>query len=296
MLEHRQPSPRKPDRVVLIGAHGFIGAVIERQLHVGGIATLGLKREDIDLVQADACDRLAAKLRSDDAVVMLAAITPDKARDAAAFIGNIAMMQSVCAAIEKKGCAHFVYFSSDAVYPRGVSRVTEETPPSPGDPYGAMHLARELMARNLQKTAVLVLRPTQVYGREDTHGSYGPNKFRRAALGEGKIALSDSGKGTRDHIDVEDVAALTIRCLLHRSVGTLNAATGVSHSFLDVANLIARQFGVEVTTARDEKPITHRHYDITNTIRAFPDIRFTTLEQGLDRVHREVKERGDGRG
>jgi len=31
--------------------------------------------------------------------------------------------------------------------------------------------------------------------------------------------------------------------------------------------------------------VTHRHFDITQTIKAFPDIRFTPLAEGLRRAH-----------
>jgi len=203
------------------------------------------------------------------------------------------MMQSTCAAIEKAGCGHMVYYSSDAVYDSAVSRVSEDTPASPQDPYGAMHHTREIMARSLAKVPLLVLRPTLVYGLDDTHNSYGPNRFRRAAQKDGKITLFGDGEETRDHIHVDDVAALTLRCLLHRSTGTLNAATGTSHSFHEVAEAVSKQFSktVEIVKTPRANPITHRHYDVANTIKAFPDIRFIPLEEGVARVHREMLEK-----
>ena len=186
-----------------------------------------------------------------------------------------------------------VYYSSDAVYDSAVSRVSEDTPASPQDPYGAMHHTREIMARSLAKVPLLVLRPTLVYGLDDTHNSYGPNRFRRAAQKDGKITLFGDGEETRDHIHVDDVAALTLRCLLHRSTGTLNAATGTSHSFREVAEAVSKQFSrtVEIVKTPRANPITHRHYDVANTIKAFPDIRFIPLEEGVARVHREMLEK-----
>ena len=124
MLAHRYPAPQKPARVTLIGARSFVGRAIEQQLHARGVASLPLTSEDLDLTQDAAAERLAAKLRPDDAIVMLAAITPDKGRDIATLMKNLAMMSSVCATVAAVGCAHFVYFSSDAVYPPDASRVT----------------------------------------------------------------------------------------------------------------------------------------------------------------------------
>ena len=291
MITHQNPSRRKPERVALLGARGFIGAAIRRQLDAQRVPVLALTSADLNLAETSATDKLAAALKTTDAVVMLAALTRDK--DIATLMKNLAMMQNTCAAIAKTGCAHMVYFSSDAVYDGAVSRVSEDTPASPQDLYGAMHYTREIMARSLAGVPVLVLRPTLIYGLDDTHNSYGPNRFRRAAQKGGKITLFGGGEETRDHIHVDDVAALTLRCLLHRSTGTLNAATGTSHSFREVAEAVSKQFGktVEIVKTPRANPITHRHYDVANTIKAFPDIRFIPLEDGVARVHREMLEK-----
>ncbi len=293
MIAHQHPTPRKPERVVLLGARGFIGAAIHRRLESQGIPNLALTSADLDLLDDSAAGKLATMLSPGDAAVMLAALTPDKGRDIATMMKNFAMMQSVCTAVGKIGCAHFVYFSSDAVYSAADSRVTEETPASPQDLYGTMHYTREIMARSLAKVPVLVLRPTLIYGLGDTHNSYGPNRFRRAAQKDGKITLFGGGEETRDHIHVDDVAALTVRCLVHRSAGTLNVATGISHSFYEAAKLVTRQFKnvVEIVKTPRANPVTHRHYDVTHTIKAFPDIRFIPLEDGVARVHREMLEK-----
>jgi nucleoside-diphosphate-sugar epimerase len=145
------------------------------------------------------------------------------------------------------------------------------------------------MARSLGQVPVLVLRPTVVYGLDDPHNSYGPNRFRRAATNDGKITLFGGGEETRDHIHVDNLADLTVRCLLNKSTGLLNAATGISTSFYHVAKMVANQFGdgIEIITTPRANPITHRHYDVTNLIKAFPDFRFTDLVDGIALVHRE---------
>lgn len=289
MISHQNQIPIKPSRVILIGARGFIGGAVQRKLDAEAIPTLALGSADIDLLDAAASIHLAEALRPDDAVVMLAALTPDKGRDIATLMKNLMMMQSVCAAIEKSGCAHLIYFSSDAVYDSRTNRATEETPASPPDLYGAMHHTREIMARSLGHVPVLVLRPTVVYGLYDTHNSYGPNRFRRVAENDRRITLFGGGEETRDHIHVEDIAALTVRCLLHKSTGLLNAATGKSTSFRHVAEMVADQFtdGIEIITTPRANPITHRHYDVTNLIKAFPDCRFIDLVDGIAMVHKE---------
>jgi UDP-glucose 4-epimerase len=293
MLSHLQSDFRGGERVVVLGARGFIGAAICKRLAAEKVSTSSLGSTDIDLALPGAAQKLSKLLRSDDAVVMLSALTPDKGRDAATMIKNLSMMQNVCAAVAEARCAHLVYYSSDAVYGTRPSVVTEETPPSPEDLYGAMHLSRELMARNVTGVPVLVLRPTAVYGSDDTHNGYGPNRFRRAAAGEGRINLFGGGEEMRDHVHVDDVAEVTALCLKRHSTGTLNVASGTSRSFSDVAALVRTHFRtpVAVTSLPRSSGITHRHYDITNLIKAFPSFRFIPLAEGLARVHGEMAAR-----
>jgi len=261
-----------------------------RRLKTDSIPTIALGSVDIDLSESTASDRLAEMVGPDKSVVMLSALTPDKGRDISTLMKNLVMMQTVCAALEKSGCAHLIYFSSDAVYDPGLSRVTEQTPASPQDLYGAMHRSREIMACSLEDTPVLIIRPTTVYGTADTHNSYGPNRFRRAAENDGKITLFGGGEETRDHIHVKDVAEITARCLSHKSYGLLNLATGISTSFYEVAEAVGSQFDqdIEVVTTPRANPITHRHYDVTNLIKAFPDFRFIGLEDGISLTHKET--------
>ena len=289
MITHQNTQPQKPARVVLLGARGFIGVAIRHELEAQQVPVLALTSTDLNLAEAPAAEKLAAACNPTDSVVMLAALTPDKGRDIATLMKNLRIMQSVCTALEKTGCAQLIYFSSDAVYNTATSCVTEDTPASPQDLYGAMHYTREIMARSLAKVPVLVLRPTLVYGLADTHNSYGPNRFRRLAQKDGKVTLFGGGEDTRDHIHVEDVARLTVRCLLSKSVGTLNVATGVSKSFHEVAQITAKQFSspVEVITMPRNNPVTQRHYDVTNLVKAFPDFRFIALEDGIARVHQD---------
>jgi len=290
MISHVSTQPRNPARVVVLGARGFIGKALLARLLAQDVPALGLSSSDIDLAAPLAAEKLAASLKSTDAVVMLSALTPDRGRDIATLMKNLAMMQSLCAALAKTGCAHLVYFSSDAVYSFAAGRVTEEAPAAPPDLYGAMHYTRELMANTLGSVPVLILRPTLVYGPGDTHNAYGPNRFRRAAHKDVKIQLFGGGEETRDHIHVDDVTELTVRCLRHGSTGTLNLATGRSVSFREVAQLVARQFAkrVEIVSAPRANPVTHRHYDVVNLIKAFPGYRFISLEEGVVRCHTET--------
>lgn len=292
MLQHQNPEPKNPDRTVIIGGSGFIGTALTARLREQGTEVLSLSSKDLDLSDSASVEKLAGMLKPEDSLVMLSALTPDKGRGIAALMRNLSMAQTVCGALDKSPCSHVVYFSSDAVYPYVEALITNDSPAAPTDLYGAMHRTREIMFQNVVTGPLAVLRPTLVYGHGDPHNSYGPNRLRRIAAKEGKISLFGDGEETRDHIFVDDLASLIALVLRHRSSGILNAATGRSISFFDLAHLVTKQFDnqVEIICTPRANPVTHRTFDPTACLKAFPSFTFTPLEKGIARVHQQMME------
>jgi UDP-glucose 4-epimerase len=156
-----------------------------------------------------------------------------------------------------------------------------------------MHLARErMLCQTLAKgkAPLFLLRASLLFGARDTHNGYGPNRFVRAALKEGRITLFGEGEEKRDHVSIKDLSRLIGLALAHRSQGVLNGATGESVSFRDAAERVAELVGggVKVEGTPRQNPITHRHFDITATRKAFPEFRFTPLKETLAETLREV--------
>ena len=290
MLKHHNSEATPPERVVIIGARGFLGKHTQDHLVSQGIDSLGLTSADVDLLSDQAADRLADSLRPGDAVVVFAALTPDKGKGIDTMMKNLRIAETVCMALQKRPCAHVIYISSDAVYPMDETLVRESSCAAPGDLYGTMHKAREVMFQSTAGESLAILRPTLVYGHDDTHNSYGPNRFRRLAASEGRITLGGAGEETRDHIYVDDVAKLVGLALQYRSSGLLNLATGRSVTFFDLAQLVARQFDrdIEVVCTERKAPITHRAFDVTALLQSFPKFVFTPLEQGLEATHQRA--------
>src|SRR5437868_3726792 len=244
MLEHKNAIPAKPNRVVIIGAGGFVGGAIARQLAAGRVSVLPLTRKELDLLTDDAAAKLKGLLRPGDSVVMVSAIAP--AKNVPVLMQNLKMAEAVGAALSETEIAHVVYISSDAVYADDANPVTERSYLAPSTIHGMMHAARELMLKSATQAPVAMLRPTLIYGAADPHNGYGPNRFRRQAEAGGPIPLFGEGEEQRDHVSVDDVAELARLILFHRSRGALNAATGVATSFNRIAHIIAAQFGNKV--------------------------------------------------
>jgi len=286
MLVHGNVIGIRPARVLLLGSGGFLAPVITQTLESAEIPVRAIGSSEIDLSREDAAQRLASQMRSGDAVVMAAALTPDKGRDIATLMRNLRMGENVCSALNQVQPSHFVYISSDAVYDGRLALVSEDSACETGDLYALAHTVREkMLVHTCQNLGIplAIIRPSAIYGAGDTHNSYGPNRFIRTALKDGRIILFGGGEEQRDHVFVQDVAELIKLCLLHRSTGILNAVSGGALAFREVADRIALLSGRTVTIECKPRatPVTHRHYDITALIRAFPERRTTPLDEGL---------------
>jgi UDP-glucose 4-epimerase len=287
MLDHQSHLPQRSARAVVVGAGGFVGSAIAQQLRSDGVPVLGLTRRDVDLLQEGAAKKLAGLLRADDAVVFVSAIAP--ARNAAALMQNLVMAEQVIAVLAAQLVAHLVYISSDAVYADSANPVTERSCRQPSTTHGMMHAARELVLKTETKAPLAILRPSLLYGARDPHNGYGPNRFRRLAAKGESITLFGEGEEQRDHVFIDDVARLTSLVLAHRSRGELNVATGQSVSFREVAELAVKLSGqsVEIRGTLRQNPVTHRHFDIAECLKAFPQFRYTPLRDGLERAFRD---------
>ena len=284
MLEHLRAEAAKPERVVVLGAAGFVGGAIASRLERDGVPVLRLSRKDVDLLAADAAERLAAVLKPGDAVVAASARAPCK--DSAMLVDNMRMARAMVQAIAAAKVAHVVNISSDAVYADSPGPLTEASCASPGSLHGAMHVAREVIFRTEQAAPLATLRPSLIYGAADPHNGYGPNRFRRLAAKGEDIVLFGNGEERRDHVFIDDLAELAARVLYRRSRGELNIATGAVHSFAEIAErVLALSPGrSKIRTTPRTGPMPHngyRPFDIAACRAAFPDFRYTSLEDGL---------------
>lgn len=294
MLKHNAEYQVNPPRVVIMGAGGFIGEALSKRLSRKNIPHLALTSNKLNLLASDASEQLTELLKPEDTLVIISAIAPCK--DNQMLLKNIGMMFSVCVAIEKSPPKHVIYISSDAVYADKTKPLTEESCAGPSSLHGAMHLTREIMLKHACTMPLAILRPTLIYGVGDTHNGYGPNQFHRLAA-EGKtISLFGEGEEQRDHVHIEDVIEIISLVIVHRSAGVLNIATGIVTSFYEIAKMVASQFDLPImiqTTPR-KGPMPHngyRPFDIAACRKAFPEVNYLPLTEGLKRMGDKKTER-----
>lgn len=284
MLKHLAPEGIRPGRVVVIGAHGFLGGAVVRRLQQDGIRVVSVGRAEVDLLAPDAGGRLSGMLAADDVVVAASAIAPCKNSDM--LVQNIMLARAIVHAIASVPIAHVVNIGSDAIYADSAEPLTESSSAAPESLHGVMHLARELMLRAEVQAPLATIRPTLIFGPGDPHNGYGPNKFRRQAARGEDIVLFGEGEERRDHIFIDDVAELVALAIYHRSTGALNAATGQVRSFRDVAQAVVglTEKPVRVIGTPRNGPMPHnglRPFDVSAVRQAFPSFEFTPFETAL---------------
>jgi len=291
MVKHNTSKKIIPERVVVMGAGGFIGASLVKDLESNKIPFLALTSEKLNLLDSDAAIRLAEILNPEDTLVMVSAIAPCK--DNEMLFQNILMMKVVCEAIEKKQPKHVIYISSDAVYSDSPDPLTENSIAQPESLHGIMHLSREVMLKQVYNGPLAILRPSLIYGAEDTHNGYGPNQFLRLAIEGREINLFGEGEEQRDHVYIKDMIDILHLIILYRSEGIMNIATGVVISFKEIAQMVSEYFNpnIIINTSPRVGPMPHngyRPFDSSLCLKAFSEFCYTPFKDGLAITFKEL--------
>lgn len=288
MLKHNITLEKEPKRVVVMGAGGFVGASLVKKLQENNIPFLALTEKNMNLFDANASDRLANILNSDDTLIVISAIAPCKNNEM--LLQNISMMKAVCGAIEKQQPKHTVYLSSDAVYADSPHPLKETSNAEPDSLHGIMHLTREVMIKQVCNSPLAIVRPSLIYGAEDTHNGYGPNQFLRLAFANEPISLFGEGEERRDHVYIDDVANIIKLIIQYQSKGIINIATGNVISFREIAEKVSMHFNPEtiIKTKTRVGLMPHngyRPFDPSASLKSFPQFKYTTLEDGLKKSY-----------
>ena len=115
MAESLNESARAPDRVVVIGAGGFVGSAIVNAARDRSFPVLPLGRGEVDLLADGSGIALKGLLAPGDAAVFVSALAPCK--DYAMFEANIRMARNALDGLTGASLSQLLYISS-----RGLQR------------------------------------------------------------------------------------------------------------------------------------------------------------------------------
>ena len=279
-------SKTKPKRVVILGTSGIISSNLQKALKKSKINVLLLGRSKLNLKKENAGKVLASKIKNKDVVIFIAAEAPVK--NIKMFINNLKICNAVCYSLGKKNINHLIYISSDAVYADVKVKISEKTLTLPNSLHGLMHLTREIILKNRFNKILCILRPTLIYGPGDSHNGYGPNRFLNFALRNKSISIFGNGEEKRDHIFIQDLIKIIVKCIEMKGLGNINLVSGKIYSFRYLAKLVINlaKSKSKLVKIKRAGPMPHngyRPFNITLLKKYFKEIKISTIRTGIEK-------------
>ncbi len=277
----------KKNKIIILGSNSFIAKSIIKKLKSKKIEIKKISRREINLSKKSECIKLKKYINKNDKVLFIAAKAPVKNIDM--LIYNIRICQNICNFVDKNLIKHITYISSDAVYKDSSKPLNENSLVEPDSLHGLMHMTREKILKSTYGNKLCILRPTLIYGRNDPHNGYGPNKFLRNARSKTNIQLFGKGEEKRDHVWVEDVAEITVRCIIKNITETLNITSGKILTFKDIAKIIREKFGSKIKIIENKRvgPMPHngyREFDNKKINKVFKTFKFNSLKNWIQNL------------
>lgn len=292
------PGGFHPERIIVLGAGGFIGRYICANADGIPSRVVGLTSKECDLLSLDATLTATEKVTPRDAIIVTSAVTRLVDNTRVALEKNIRMAENLACALAVRPAGHVTFLSTVDVYgiDIGSARIAESLLLNPNDYYAISKATAEFLLRRVcraEGVPLAVLRLTGVYGPGDG-GRSTVGALILSALREKRIWIEGAGENLRDYVYVGDVARVAKAALVDKVDAILNVATGTSLSILQLADLVSSSspHPVEITfRPRPEgsvRRVEDMVFDCARLWETLPGLAMTTLEEGVERYIDEL--------
>ncbi len=278
-------------RIIVLGSKSFIASSIIKNLKKKNYKLILIDRKKCDFEKSTSILKLSRIIKSNDIVLFVAAIAPVK--NINMFYKNILICKNVYQSLENKKNINLIYVSSDAVYSDTMKLIDENSSTEPNSLHGLMHLTREKMLSQLNLNKYTIVRPTLVYGLDDPHDGYGPNKFFKNYKNKKKIYLFGKGEERRDHIFIDDVGRIITKIIDKQESGIFNIVSGKVVSFYQIAKFIMdlkpKNTSIDFLARKGKMP--HNGYRAFNNlkIKEIYKRKILDVKEGIKKMHRDKK-------
>jgi nucleoside-diphosphate-sugar epimerase len=211
-----------PERVIVLGAGGFLGRHAVAALHLNGVDTVAVTRSgqndsvSCDLAIPEQVEALLNETRAD--TVLNCAVVADFGSDAfeRQFPVNVSLPK-LCAEWCARHDAHLIQVSASLVQGSRTEQIDATTPLQPDTDYGRTKLLAENAIITSGAAACLV-RIGGIFG-DDGPDHLGLNRALRGALVGVRPTLYGAGTARRNYIFVRDAAAGLLQCMEQKMTG-----------------------------------------------------------------------------
>lgn len=256
---------RKDALVYVAGHRGLVGSALCRALTRSGYERQ-LTRTHAEL---DLCDQAGVRAffaqHRPDVVVLAAAkvggIHANATYPAEFIYQNLQIQNNVIDSAYRNGCKKLLFLGSSCIYPKLCPQPIKEEylltgPLEPtNDAYALAKISGIKMCQAYRKQYgfdAISAMPTNLYGPGDNYHPENshviPGLIRRfheaKELGASEVAIWGTGKALREFLHVDDMAEACVFMLENYSdFEHVNVGSGVEHSILETARLIAKVVG-----------------------------------------------------
>jgi UDP-glucose 4-epimerase len=276
-----------PDRVIVLGASGFIGARLLRHLSaLNGLSVVGHSSSTCNLLDPEAVERVLAVATSSTSIVFCSSITRTVDESIQAFFSNVRMVETVINALPETGIRSLIFLSSVDVYGRPpVSLpVTEQTKLHPEGYYAPSKLVSEIFLANrvAPRFPLTILRLAGIYGIGDGFKSV-IGKFLKLIHDDSPVTITGDGRALRDYVEVCDLCTVIEQAVVSPWSGLLNVATGNSITVREVAEVAGRALGriPRLEFEADAATGGDLVFDTDLFKSVCPTVQLKTVEQGI---------------
>lgn len=245
-------------RILITGHAGFVGRHFHKRLEQDG-HELHL----VDKVYGITAQRFFDTQESIkyDLVIHLAAMVGGRAKidgDPLAIAENLAIDSDMFRWAIRTKQPRVVYYSSSAAYPVGCQtrvhhhalhedHIDLDYPDKPDQTYGWAKLTGEVLAEPAVREGVRVhiFRPFSGYGEDQALDYPFPSFMERARQQDDPFQIWGDGQQVRDFIHIDDIVEATLEAVAQDVQGPINLGTGRATSFIELAQLAAREAGYQ---------------------------------------------------
>jgi nucleoside-diphosphate-sugar epimerase len=277
-------------KVLITGHKGFVGKYFWKKLDDGKNTLTGIDIKD----GIDCRDFFKKSDDQFDLVIHLAAMVGGRETIESRpllIADNFSIDSEFFQWCLKTNPKKIVYFSSSAAYPVNYQskenhrKLREDmcsyyNPQKPDMTYGWSKMVGEYLASFVDN--VYVFRPFSGYGKDQDINYPFPMYIKRAMEKDDPFEVWGSGNQTRDFIHIDDIVDAVMASLENAPNGPTNLGTGISTSFLELAQMSMDAVGYKgKIVTRPDKPVgcMHRVSDNSKLLSFYtPKI---SLERGI---------------
>ena len=272
--------------IIILGSHGFVAKSLKNFLVKKKKKHLAIGKSQINFLKENSCNKLKKILnnKKNYTLVITSSISP--AKNLKDYLANLKIIANIIKGINIKNVKKIIYISSDAVYSDTKKKITENSLTEPYTFHGTMHLHRENLLKIFFYKKLLILRPCALYGKNDTHNSYGPNRFMRNLIKNETISLFGKGEEKRDHVYIDDLIKIIYMSSYKKIIGILNVVSSKIISFYDLVIKIKKIKKNNLLTnfIKRNEPMHHlglRQFNNYKLKKNFKSFNFSNMDDNL---------------